>query len=295
MIKGILYLISASFCFALSTVFLKTGMNAPYFVSPATATFARFFLGFIVFAGYMVYKKEPARPNNLKLVAARGILNTVAVIFFFAGIKYTTITKANILNLTYPAFVFLVSPLITGERSKAIDYVFLLATLAGSWLIVMGGPSAGFSNVNKGDLFALLSGVIAGFGISCLREARKNDSTQMILAYQMSIGSLVCFFLMLPGFKMPGSAGLWFLFLTSVMTVAGQFLITEGYMYISAALGSVVSGTGIFFAAMLGITFFNDPLTLNIIIGGLLIFLAMSGVSGVLAKTKRYIPFIDFD
>jgi drug/metabolite transporter (DMT)-like permease len=221
-------------------------------------------------------------------------MNTLAVIVFFLGIKYTTITKANILNLTYPIFVFIVSPYITGEKANRKDYIFLAFSLIGAWFIIIpGGGFNGFGSVNVGDMLCLLSGLISGFGISYLRQARKFDSAPMILTYQMAIGTVLCFFTMLPGFAMPSTKGLLFVAITATLTVFGQFFITEGYMYVSAALGSVVSGSGILFAAMFGILFFNDPITINIVIGGGFILLALFGAGKFFEKAKQYLPFFD--
>lgn len=283
MIKGVILLLMSAFMFSCSTVFLKIATSAPYHVAPQLATFVRFFVGLIMFSYIPLIKKEHLKINNFGAVSMRAIMNTLAVILFFAAVKYTTVTKSNILNLTYPAFVFLFAPFITGEKQSVHHYFFLALTLLGSAFIVMGGDShVSFSSVNVGDVLALLSGIVAGIAISGLREARKYDSAHTILFYTMSFGSIVTFFWMLPSFVMPGKTAMFLMLAAALLSNIGQFFITEGYLYISASVGSIILESGIVFAAVLGISIFHDPITPFIAFGGLLIFLSIGGISGML-------------
>jgi drug/metabolite transporter (DMT)-like permease len=282
--SGIFLLLAAAFLFALSTVFLKFALAAPYLVAPSVATFARFLVGFLMFSSYMAVKGQSLRPNRGMTVLMRAVLNTLAVILLFTGIKYTTVTKSNILNLTYPAFIFLVAPYITGEKQKSSHYLFLLITLIGAALIVLSGRQVDFSRINKGDLLSLASGIVSAFAISGLREARKYDSSQIILFYQMSFGSLATLVWMLPSFVVPKGRGLGHVIIAAVLSNVGQLCITEGYRSIGASLGAIVLESGILFAALLGITIFRDPLNLSILFGGLLILFSIAGVSGILER-----------
>lgn len=279
--KGVFMLTTAALLFSSSTVFLKYATGAPYLVSPAVATFARFFVGFLMFSSYMAYRKNPLRPNRPGTVFMRAVLNTLAVILFFTGIKYTTVTKSNILNLTYPAYIFVIAPYITGEQQKARHYLYLLCTLLGAGFIVMSGGNVDFSQINKGDILALSSGIASAFAITGLREACKYDDSSVILFYQMGFGTLATLALMLPSFSMPAGMGLVHIGIAALLSNVGQFFITEGYRYISASLGSIVLESGILFAAVFGIGLFNDPLTPSIILGGILIVVSIAGVSGL--------------
>jgi drug/metabolite transporter (DMT)-like permease len=285
--RGIVLLAGAAFLFALATVFLKFATSAPYSVSPAAAIFARFFVGFLMFGSSAALTGASLRPNRAVKVALRAVLNTAAVTLFFFSIKYTTVTKSNILNLTYPAFIFLIAPFMTGERQRRRDYLFLAATLAGAFLTVRAGGPADLAVVNRGDALALASGVVSAFAIAGLRETCKYDRPQVILFYQMGFGSLATFFLLAPSFALPRGNGLLLILLAAVVSNAGQLLLTEGYRHINAALGSIVLESGILFAAVLGIGIFHDPLTPSLVLGGLLIFVSIVGVSGVFAWARR--------
>ncbi len=279
MYKGILLLLSAEFCFTLSTVFGKFAM-AGEGMTGIEVSFFRFFLGAIAAAAYMLWKRVSFRPNNITYVALRGVSNTVAVLLFFTGVQLSTVTNANMLNLTYPVFVFLLAPFINREKSRGRYFIFLLLALAGVYLIIL--PD--FSSVNPGDLCALLSGLVAGFAICFLREARKFDSSEVILFYLMLPGCLINLMVMAPGFSIPSGTGLAYSLCSGAIAVAGQALLTVGYRYIEAARGSIVSGSRILFAGIMGVSIFSDPLTLQIVLGGALILVSLVGVSGIARK-----------
>ncbi len=225
----------------------------------------------------IVYKNSLSLvPNKLSLLVWRGVLNTVAVILFFLASQYTTITNTHMLNMTYPFFIFLFAPLFfREEKVSPFMYLILIAALAGIWLVINPNLNA----VNKGDIFGLLSGIVAAFAIITLNMARKNDSTMVILFYLMSIGTVLNGLAMLPVFVWPKGSE-WLLLLASgAVGVLGQICITYGYKFITARAGSLISSSRIFYAVLLGMMIFNEDLTLRIAMGGLLILLSIVAVT----------------
>jgi drug/metabolite transporter (DMT)-like permease len=276
-------LLMAEFCFALSTVFGKLVTESSA-VPGVEVSFFRYLLGFMVFLFYLLAKGKSFRPNNIRHVVLRGVTNTIAVILFFAGLQYTTVTNANMLNMTYPVFVFIVAPFINREKSTSGNVVYLAVTMAGVYLIV----APDFNHINPGDVLALGSGIMAGLGIPYLREARKYDDSEMILFYLMLIGTVINFIVAAPVFVMPeGIIRAWILF-SALSAVTAQFFLTVGYRYIEAASGSLVSASRILFAGIMGVSLFADPLTPQIVFGGVLILISLAGVSGFM---KRFAQF----
>jgi len=273
--KGIIFIMLSELFFTIATIFSKLLTNSSA-VSALEVTFSRFFLGWIV-ASVIVYKNSLSLvPNKLSLLVWRGVLNTVAVILFFLASQYTTITNTHMLNMTYPFFIFLFAPLFfREEKVSPFMYLILIAALAGIWLVINPNLNA----VNKGDIFGLLSGIVAAFAIITLNMARKNDSTMVILFYLMSIGTVLNGLAMLPVFVWP-EGGQWLLLLASAFVgVLGQICITYGYKFITARAGSLISSSRIFYAVLLGMMIFNEDLTLRIAMGGLLILLSIVAVT----------------
>jgi len=264
--KGIIFLVLAELCFSSATVFAKFAYNLSG-IPGIESTFFRFFFGVIVAFVYLKKEKISFRPVKLNLVVWRGVLNSVAVIFFFMAVQYTTITNANMLNMTYPAFIFLVAPFINKEKTSPVFIVFLIMTMIGIFLVI----NPDFNKINIGDIFGLLSGIIAAFGVSTLREASKFDSTFSILFYLMGIGTIINLVFLIPVFVVPKGISLVYVLSSGIIGVIGQVFITRGYKYISAKSGALVSSSRIIFAVILGFCFFAEVLSIRILIGGILI------------------------
>ncbi|MCG8483220.1 MAG: DMT family transporter [Clostridia bacterium] len=277
--KGIILVALSALFFALGSVFAKVAIQASN-LSGIVMAFSRFFIGFVIFLVYVIVKKKPLKPNNIKYVLLRAIFNTLAIILFFIGVEYTTITNANMLNMTYPVFVFLIAPYLNKEQIKKYYIIFLILTMIGYYLIVV--PD--FQNINIGDVTALISGIVAAVGISALREARKYDESYLIICYLMLIGSLMSFMIILPKLVIPQPMIAFYMFISGLMGVLGQIFITIGYRYVDAVKGSLVSACRIIFSVILGVSIFSDLLSLRIIIGGILILISLVGVSGILDK-----------
>lgn len=237
--------------------------------------FLRFFLGVFLAAFFIRRGGESFKPKSLRHVVVRGISNTIAVILFFGSVQYTTVTNANMLNMTYPAFVFLIAPLFGREKSHPLLPLFLVSTLGGIFLIV----NPDFHSLHLGDILGVLSGIAAAFGVSSLRVARKYDSSAVILFYLMVIGTLTSLFIAVPLFKPYTLLGWALAAIGGLFGVAGQACITEGYRFVSAKAGSLVSSSRILFAFALGTLLLGDPLSWKVIAGGGLILLSLIGVS----------------
>ena len=272
-------LLLAEFCFASATVFAKFVTESSS-IPAIEITFFRFLFG-IIFA-YTLLRKSKASmvPNNKKFVIWRGILNTIAVILFFTAVKYTTVTNANMLNMTYPIFIFLFMPFFATEKIKPIQILYLVISIIGVYLVIQ--PN--FNHLLYGDLIGLLSGIVGGVSVITLRKAREKDSTVVIIFYLMIIGTIINGILLLAVFQMPNLVQSAYIILSALLGLGGQIFITSGYKYIEANKGSIISTSRIIFAVILGVLFFNDRLNLELVIGG--IFILFSVVQLTLSERK---------
>jgi drug/metabolite transporter (DMT)-like permease len=275
MYRGIIFLLLAELCFTASTIFSKLLTNSSG-ISAIEVTFARFFLGLIVVSTIIYKSKMSLIPNKLSLLIWRGVLNTIAVMLFFLASQYTSITNTHMLNMTYPFFIFLFAPLFfRQERIAVFLYLFLVTGMMGIWLVI----NPNFSEINRGDIFGLLSAVVAAFSVITLTMARKNDSTMIILFYLMSIGTVLNGLVMIPVFILPEGRQWLLIAASGLIGVLGQIFITYGYKYISARAGSLISTSRILYAVILGVLVFSEEITLRIAAGGLLIMLSIIAVS----------------
>ena len=280
--RGIYILIMAEFCFASATVFAKFVTNNSD-IPAVEITFCRLILGVILATLYMLKTRTSFIPKKIPLVVARAILSFSALITFFYSVEHSSVTNANMLNMTYPVFIFLVAPLFKLEKLHKISLLFLAMAMIGIYLVIF--PD--FSHINKGDVIGLLSGIFGAFSIITLSIAREHDSTVLIVFYLMAIGAVCNAFMLAPVFIMPHTSDLPFLIGSGLMGVLGQVLLTMGYKNVKAKAGSMVSSSRIIFAATMGFFFFSEALSTRILAGGFLIIAAIIGISALRNKTME--------
>lgn len=282
MYKGIFLLLSAEFCFALATVFAKFITNGSD-IPAIEITFFRVIIGTLIALVYMIRMRVPFRPQKPFLVIGRAALSFSALIAFFYAVQITSVTKANMLNMTYPVFIFILAPLFRIQRIHKSAVIFLMIAMAGIYLVI----KPDFSRINAGDLVGLLSGIIAAFAIIVLSMARMYDSTVLIVFYLMALGTVCNGLLLIPFFVMPHGTEIVILIASGISGVGGQVFLTMGYKYVNARTGSMISASRIIFAAMMGVFFFSDEMSLQIIAGGVMIMIAIIGVSTLQKKNQE--------
>lgn len=282
---GYLSIFFSAFFFYLSTYFLKIGIA---FEDTAGIIFvhSRFLLGFLIFFPlfYVRYRLPQEHPSHLKVVNRRelfirALTNTVAVMFFFLGVEYGSVTNANLINMSYPAFVALFSPFLARERVGSIDLFALLLTLVGIFFISIYQAE----ELLKGDLWSFFSAILAGWAIVSLRVARKTDSTLTILSLVFAFGTL--FFLPIYiYYPLPKTSSAWeMIFLTALSGVLGQLFLTFGYRFVNAVEGSIISSSRILIAIFFAILVLEDPLRDGLFLGAVLIF-----ISHLIESIKAY-------
>ncbi len=98
------------------------------------------------------------------------------------------------------------------------------------------------------------------------------------------LGAVAMFAIFQSRFFWPDTRSLYFLALCAVFGVAGQFLLTIGFRYVTAVEGSIVSSTRILLAALLGPLLAAElPLNTAGWLGALLLF----GANAVLALRRK--------
>lgn len=275
---GELAVFTSAFCFYLSTVVIRWSQTEVT-IDPSYFAFFRFLTGFLVVCAVMAISRQAPRPQRYHLLVGRAVANSVAVYCFYMAVKYTSVAEANILNMTYPVFVALLSWGLLREQRDPTALALVAVAFAGIWLIL--APSK--IDIKLTNLWGLASGVSASFAIMYLSVSRRYHDANTVLFFMFGLGSLLTAAVFHKHFFWPDSTGFYYLVMCAVAGIAGQFLITIGFRYITAVEGSIISSTRILLAALLGpIMTGEGPLTTAGWIGALLLF----GVNAALALRR---------
>ncbi|NLE29175.1 MAG: DMT family transporter [Phycisphaerae bacterium] len=274
-------IIVSAFCFALSTLLAKFAQNDG--ASSSMITFMRFAIGLGGLLGYMGIRQTKIEPRNPIVLILRGVFNLIAVFLFYYAIEFTTITNANLLNMTYPVFVAMLSPIFLREHVSLREWKVLAIACAGIFLII--NPSFGHTNI--GDLIGLGAGFTGALAIIMLCFARQSNHTVTVLLFLFGLGTLLTWPAVLNEHYEKYTPATWIFLLTCGITGAiGQFAITTGFKYLSAVAGSITGMSRVVIAAILGLIFLAEIPTWNVVIGSGILFGAIFWLTMFSQKNK---------
>lgn len=267
---GILCVFASAGFFYFATAVIRWS-QAEVDISSSFFAFARFVLGFFVILAIMGIRGRGPAPRRYDLLIGRAVYNMIAVFCFYQAVAVTSLAEGNILNMTYPIFLALISWFVLREQRDMISLLMVGAAFAGIWLIL--APADIKPNIL--NLWGLASGVTAALAILYLNMSRQHHDTETILFYMFGLGGIMMYLFGHTRIYWPDPREAYYLLVCSVFGIGGQYLLTLGFRYVTAVEGSIISSSRILMAAILGPWIALDPpLAASGWIGALLIFLA---------------------
>lgn len=267
---GWIAIVLAEVCFYISTIYIRLSKTETA-IDPGFFVFARFLLGFFVVCGLLLAQRRDLRPHRYDLLAGRAIFNSISVFCFFKAVAVTSLAEGNILNMTYPVFLAVISWFVLKEQRDRVAVLMVVIACAGIWLIL--APEQ--MSLNLHNLWGLGSGMTASLAILYLNMSRRYHDTETILFYMFGLGSMIMFGVFHDRIFWPSATEFHYLSWCAAFGVGGQYLLTLGYRYVTAVEGSVLSSSRILMAAVLGpFIALDPPLTVSGWVGAVMILCA---------------------
>jgi drug/metabolite transporter (DMT)-like permease len=245
---------TSAFCFYFSTVVIRWSRDVVA-VDSAFFAFFRFLIGFFVVCVVMAVKRQGPAAKRYDLLIGRTVGNCVAVFCFYQAVRYTSLAEANILNMTYPIFIAILSWIAIRDQRDPVALAIVGVALCGVWLILQPGRMG----LSLYSLWGIGSGVSAALAIFYLNLSRQYHDANTVLFYMFGLGTVLMYAFFRTSIYWPNPTELYYLSLCGVSGIVGQFLITIGFRYVTAVEGSVISSTRILLAALLGPVLASDP------------------------------------
>jgi drug/metabolite transporter (DMT)-like permease len=267
---GYLCVFASAICFYAATAVIRwaateVSIDASYF------SFFRFLLGFLVICIIMAIRKQGPVPRQYDLLIGRAIYNCIAVYCFYKAVELTSVAEGNILNMTYPIFLSILSWFFLKEQRDILAVAMVCIAFTGIWLIL----SPEMINPNLNSLWGLASGITAAFAILYLNMSRQHHDSETVLFYMFGLGCIIMYAVFYKKIFIPDAREFYYLMICSLFGTAGQYLLTLGFKYVTAVEGSIISSSRILMASVLGPWVAMDPpLNISGWIGALMIFLA---------------------
>ena len=163
--RGILYMLIASFCFAL------TGACARYLrndINPIELVLFRNIIG-VVFILYSI-RKTPVvqKGGKLYLLIFRGVIGTLALYTFFYGISKIGLAIAITYQQSYPVFLAVMAMWFFGERLRNIEWMAVLIGFAGICMIFLPSIDASLLSA-KHHFIGISNAIMTGMAYLSIR------------------------------------------------------------------------------------------------------------------------------
>jgi drug/metabolite transporter (DMT)-like permease len=267
-LTGIMMIFGSAICFYLATFVIRMAKTETI-ITPEEFLFGRLLMGFVIVVTLMGVKKKKPLPKNWHFLFGRVVANLFAVLCFYTAVEKTGASTANVLNMTYPIFIAIISWFMIRKQRDPMAILISVVSFAGVWMILSGN---GFT-IDIQNLWGLMSGLWASVAIIYLNLLRQDHDSDTILFFVFGAGALFTYTLFHGKITMPDANQFHYLLLCSALGVAGQYLLTIGNKYVTALESGIISSTRILMAAVLGIFLPYDlPLSPLGWVGAFLIF-----------------------
>jgi len=286
--RGVLYMLMASFFFAIMGAFAKLSSES---MSSLEVVFFRNVFG-VALVGYAVFRKPMKQAGGKPwLLFFRGFMGFVALLAFFYNIAHIPLGDAMTFSKTSPIFTAIFAWLFLQEKLPKSAW---LAVFVGFVGIVFITQPTGLM-FSKTDLLGIFSGIGAALAYTSVRELKKYYDTRAIVLSFMIVGTVGPLFLllispyvhakeldfMLGTFVMP--SGIVWLYVSGMGLFAtlAQLYMTKAYGESQAGIVGAVSYTNIVFSIGVGLLL-GDALPDFITLFGIILII----ISGILVVKK---------
>ena len=167
---------------------------------------------------------------------------------------------------------YLIGWIFLAEKITLVKMISLVLALVG--LFVTFGLSLAVFSVGA-MLLAAFNGIASGGEIATSKKSTGHYSSMQVVIYSCVldlITHLPLSLLLHEKQVMPAFTLLWLaMFAHAISGFGGYWLVIEGFKFVDASIGSLIGLLEIVFSVLFGVYFFNDPITIPVIWGGLII------------------------
>ena len=170
-------------------------------------------------------------PQNPGLQFLRGVMLTMATLFFFAAIKDNPIPNALTLLFISPFVVAILSPFILGERFDV--YIGIGVSIGFIGVVVVLQPNS--DQFQPSLLFAIVAGVCYGLYIILTKKLSFRAPPVLTLFYSAMVGLLIMTPFVISSWTTPDLKGFLLGSAMGFSAAASHFMIIKAFEFASAS------------------------------------------------------------
>ena len=209
----------------------------------------------------------------LKKGAILGAFLSSGYIFQSFGLTLTTVSNTGFITGLYVVLTPIVAAVILRKNITLVEWFAVLVATAGLALLSFNGFEFGL-----GEFLVLVSALLFAFHIVGLGEWSKGLDTYALTVLQLGTCAVVTFLASFKsGFDVPPDSGVWWsIIYTALFATALAFIVqTWAQSFIAPSSVAVILAMEVVFAAGFGIWLLDEPVTLRIALGGILVIASM--------------------
>ncbi|MEH6534498.1 MAG: DMT family transporter, partial [Photobacterium frigidiphilum] len=224
---GVKYMLMSAFAFALmsSCVKLVSTYGIPVFEIVA----ARAVVSLIISYADIKRKRISVWGNNKKLLIARGVAGSLALICVYFAVATLPLAEATILQYLHPVFTALLALVFLRERIQLSTIICIVFCIVG--LLVMVSPGLTFDSTAALPWLSVTAALLGALGsaiayVIVKRLSSSEDSSVIIFYFPLIALPLSVLFLG-NDFVMPDTEALLLLLFVGISTQVGQIGLTK--------------------------------------------------------------------
>jgi drug/metabolite transporter (DMT)-like permease len=235
--------------------------------------FTRFTLAVVVM---VVIRPQVVKKLNKDLLlrgSMAGVFLGFGYIFQTLGLERTGAAITGFITGLYVVLTPLLASFILKERISRFVWLCIFIATIGLALLSVQGFSVGF-----GEMLVLMSAIFFAAHIIALSKWSPGRDVYAMTVVQLTICALMAGIASIPeGYSAPPDRGVWAVVVfTAVFATAVAFIIqTWSQAHISATKVAVILTMEVVFAALFAVIFGGEVLTLQVLLGGSMVLLAM--------------------
>lgn len=278
---GILWMLFTGICFVAVTALVK--FMGPRIPAPQAA-FLRYLMGLIFLLPLLRQMRATRLTARLHgQFALRGALHATGVMLWFFAMTQIPIADVTAINYLSPVYVTLGAALFLGEKLAVRRVAAIFFALLGAAIILRPG----LREVSPGHWGMMIAAVVFG-GSYLLAKVTVDRANAAIVVGMLSFWvtvALAPFALAVWVWPTPQELGI--LFAVAFFATLGHYTMTLALAAAPVSVTQPVTFLQLVWAALLGLTVFGEPLDFWTVIGGGVIFGAVSFITWREATAKK--------
>lgn len=270
------FMLLSAFAFSLMTACVK--LVATHHIPVFEIVAARGLISLLISYLDIKRKKIPLWGNNKKLLIARGVAGSLALICVYYAVTTLPLAEATLLQYIYPVFTAVLAFFFLKKKIQRSTLLCIVFSLFGLMVMVMPNLSIIGSNADEAlpwfSVFVALLGALgSAIAYVFVKRLSQTEDSSVIIFYFPLIALPLSIILLGDDFVMPNVEALVLLLFIGVFTQIGQVGLTKAMQSEVATKVTAFSYIQVVFSIIFGFVLFSEVPTAWTLSGGALIII----------------------